>query len=127
MSIIDVVRLHKPVEVDGYLKNGHALSGCRYLMGAEDIQNFVKALRETDRLEFIEETLQQLWMKEDGTKTKSSWTSIDEFVEVASSVEGFPQELIDLVESWREKHVVEVMLTFEQKTRQEIEDEGVTL
>lgn len=127
MATINNVRLDRPVEFSGYRLEGntledntdyvdaHFVENCIYTMSPQDIQNFISELRERDNLQLIEESLQGLWLKEDGTPTKSSMPNLSDLKAAMSETNSFPKEFIELVSQWEKLGVNDITITFEEK------------
>ncbi|MCS6271831.1 hypothetical protein G3489_19340 [Shewanella baltica] len=118
MATINDVRLDKPVEFLGYLVEGvhsRPVDGCEYVMSADDAQTFADSLKEKNEQLLIEETLQGLCERTDGTKLKTAFPTMSDFKAVVTNLESFPRALLDLLPVWESKGVNEVTISFEEK------------
>ena len=118
MSAINNVRLDRPIEFIGYIVNdcyGEPVSDCQYIMSVKNGQMFIDSLKANNSLALITDTLQSLSERLDGTVLETALPSMKEFKSVVTTLDGFPQDLIDLLAVWEEKGVNEVDISFERR------------
>lgn len=118
MATIDDVRLDRTVEFFGYVLDGvHSIpiDGCEYEMSAEDAQAFIDTLKRKNELQIIEETLQGMCERKDGTKLKTAFPTMSQFKTVVTDLKSFPRALFDLLPVWESKGVNEIIIHFEER------------
>lgn len=118
MATMDDVRLDSAVEFFGNVIDGvHSIpvEGCEYEMSAEDAQAFIDSLKRKNELQLIEETLQGVCKRQDGTKLKTAFPTMSQFKTVVTDLKSFPRELFDLLPVWESKGVNEIIIHFEER------------
>lgn len=118
MATIDDVRLDRTVEFFGNVLDGvHSIpiDGCEYEMSAEDAQTFIDSLKRKNELQLIEDTLQGICKRKDGTKLKTAFPTMSQFKTVVADLNSFPSSLLDLLPVWESKGVNEIIIHFEER------------
>ncbi|ENM5835050.1 hypothetical protein NTH44_003142 [Vibrio metoecus] len=117
---INGIKLDKPVEFIPYVNS----SGCFakpldenefFILDAERVKPFVDELTKLNQLHLIEETLQCLSERKDGTVLNTAFPDIKSFKSVASKMDSIPQELKELIEKWDSQGAHEIDISFELK------------
>ncbi len=117
---INGVKLDKPVEFMPYVNS----SGCFskpldekefFTLDAVHVKPFVDELTKLNQLHLIEETLQCLSERKDGTVLNTAFPDIKPFKLVASEMDSIPQELKDLLDKWDSQGAHEINIDFELK------------
>lgn len=120
MATIESVKLNKPLEFLPYVNP----TGCsgeplgedhNFILSESVVQNFVDELASLNRLDLIEETLQSLYQRKDGTPLKTAFPNIKDFRSVAAHMNSIPQELKNLLDTWVELGAHEIDIIFEAK------------
>ena len=116
MSSINNVKLDRPIEIIGFIITdcySEYVPDCHYLMSVKDGKQFIDSLKTNNLLNIITDTLQSLSMRKDGTNLETAMPSIQEFKNAVITLDGFPQELIDLLPDWEKNGVNEINIQFE--------------
>ncbi|MEM0550236.1 MULTISPECIES: hypothetical protein [Aeromonas] len=116
MSTIADVRLDLPAVFQAFTFIGcgsRPTQNCKQITVApEEIAPFIDALKSVDRLDLIEETLQDLAMRADGTLLKSASPSLTDFAKVVKQLSATPRTLLQALELWESTDCSEVMIDF---------------
>ncbi|MDH1848004.1 hypothetical protein [Aeromonas caviae] len=115
MATIDSVKLDRPVEFMPYC-HGEPLDNTQhFFMDAECVQPFIDELTEMGKIDLIEESLQSLWMRKDGTLLKTAFPDLDDFKSTAEKMKSIPRELAESLCKWKSLGANEIDISFEQK------------
>lgn len=119
MATIDSVKLDRPVEFMPYVKRGcysEPIDDAQcFFMDAECVQPFIDELIEMGRLDLIEESLQSLCMRTDGTLLKTAFPDLDDFSATAEKMKNIPRELVEALCKWKSLGANEIDISFEKK------------
>lgn len=115
MVTISSVKLDRPIEFMPYINNRPLDEKLFFFMDAERVQSFISELSELGKIGLIEETLQSLCMRADGTLLKTAFPDLDAFITVAEKMKTVPKELIEALSKWKLLGADEVDIHFEQK------------
>ncbi|MUK94766.1 hypothetical protein GNP80_20355 [Aliivibrio fischeri] len=138
MAKITDVKLDQPVEFIPYVNTG-AHSSClvdeskeidSLIMSPDKVQFLINELTELDKLDILEETLQGISCRHDGTPLKTAFPDLIEFkviiqhinhiytYPVPSSLYALPlKELADKLSQWEKLGANEINIEFEEKQR----------
>jgi hypothetical protein len=113
MARIEQCRLDRPVVIYPYFNKGgfmEQVDGAKPLtLAAPKAEMFIKELRCNENLDLIEESLQSMAQREDGTLLLSSFTSVSEFIKKTN---GFFE--MSLINSWIDKGCNQIHIDFEE-------------
>lgn len=115
MATIDSVKLDRPVEFMPYCQGDPLDDAQHFFMDAECVQPFIDELTEIGRIDLIEESLQSLWMRTDGTLLKTAFPDLDDFKSTAEKMKSIPMELVEALCKWNSLGADEIYISFEQK------------
>lgn len=117
---VNGVKLDKPVEFMPYVNSNGSFSqpldeSELFILDAEHVKPFIDELNKLDHLHLVEDTLQSLSQRKDGTLLNTAFPDIESFKLVTSEMDSIPQELKDLLEKWVSLGAHEIHINFEQK------------
>lgn len=119
MATTKDVKLDKPVQFWPYYENGgHAspIEGAKpYIMKPIDVQTMIESLIKVNQLDLIEESLQGLSVRNDGTKLKTAMPLLAEVKATFALIDTVPAELSDLVQAWEIQGANEIHIDFEER------------
>ena len=123
MARIEDTNLDLPVEFMPYQKNGSFSTYIKnvesYFMQPDDTKNFISELKEKGFLELIEESLQSLAQRSDGTQLLTAMPSLSEVKAVFSELQSIPIELLSLLTEWEALGCNELDISFVKKLKEE--------
>lgn len=117
---IEGIKLDKAAEFRPY-KNA---SGCfadlldeneLFILDASLVKPFINELTRLNQLDLIEETLQCLSQRNDGTVLKTAFPNIQAFKQVAIEMQSVPKQLKVLLDKWQSQGAHEIHIDFELK------------
>jgi len=104
MAKIKDVDLDLPVEFSAYHKKDCLIGWIEntevFIMQPKDAKSFISELNENDLLELIEESLQSLAQRNDGTQLLTAMPYLSEVKAVFSELSSVPNELLSLLAEW---------------------------
>ena len=104
MAKIKDVDLDLPVEFSPYQKKDCLIDWIEntevFIMQPEDAKSFISELNENGLLELIEESLQSLAQRNDGTQLLTAMPYLSEVKAVFSKLSSVPNELLSLLAEW---------------------------
>ncbi len=104
MARIKDVDLDLPVEFSPYQKKDCLIDWIEntevFIMQPEDAKSFISELNENGLLELIEESLQSLVQRNDGTQLLTAMPYLSEVKAVFSRLSSVPNELLNLLAEW---------------------------
>lgn len=117
---IDNVKLNKAVEFMPYVNSSGSFSqpldeSELFILDANRVKPFIDELNKLNQLHLIEETLQGLSQRMDGTLLNTAFPDIESFKLVVSEMDSIPQELKGLLEKWVSLGAHEIHINFEEK------------
>ncbi|WP_435277349.1 hypothetical protein ACMAZF_20200 (plasmid) [Psychrobium sp. nBUS_13] len=118
MATMNNVKLDKAVEIYPSKTVGNistSLEVKSFWLTPEQAQAFVKELVDLGCIKLIEETLQGLSKRTDGTPLKTAFPTLIEFEVVAKKVTSLPSEFFVNLQEWSTQGATEVNLDFEEK------------
>tara|TARA_B100002003_G_C14105441_1_gene531714 strand:+ start:491 stop:862 length:372 start_codon:yes stop_codon:yes gene_type:complete len=118
MAKISDIRLDMPVEIYPCRTEGVMtvpLDTQVYVLSPDQASKFISELKDLDKLSLVEETLQGLAERNDGTKLKTAFPSVDDFIEVARMTESLPTTLLPKIAAWKREGATEINIDFEEK------------
>lgn len=119
MAKIDSVKLDRPVEFMPYVKRdcySEPIEDAQcFFMDAECVQPFIDELTEMGGIDLIEESLQSLCMRTDGTLLKTAFPDLDDFRSTAEKMKNIPRELVEAICKWKSLGANEIDISFEQR------------
>lgn len=122
MARIEDTNLDLPVEFTPYQKNGSFSTYIKnvdsYFMKPEDTKKFISELNEKGFLELIEESLQSLAQRSDGTQLLTAMPSLSEVKAVFSELQNIPIELLSLLTEWEALGCNELDISFVKKLKE---------
>tara|TARA_E500000331_G_C17105505_1_gene647213 strand:+ start:280 stop:639 length:360 start_codon:yes stop_codon:yes gene_type:complete len=118
MAKISDIRLDMPVEIYPCSTEGVMtvpLDTQAYVLSPDQASKFISELKDLDKLSLVEETLQGLAERNDGTKLKTAFPGVDDFIEVARMTESLPTTLLPKIAEWKREGATEINIDFEGK------------
>lgn len=104
MAKIKDVDLDLPIEFSPYQKKDCLIDWIEnaevFIMQPEDAKSFISELNENGLLELIEESLQSLAQRNDGTQLLTAMPYLSEVKAVFSKLSSVPNELLSLLAEW---------------------------
>ncbi len=117
MATLEDVKLDAPVEFSPYVNaSGHSrpLNTAYFVLGSSLVKAFFDELQEKGKLEIIEDTLQGLSQRADGTLLKTAFPSLTEFKSAVQDMTSTPKKLLDLLLEWESNGANEIDIAFEE-------------
>lgn len=121
MATIQDVKLDVPVtffasRVLG-IRSSIIESAITYSMEPHQTKAFISELKDQALLPLIEDTLQSLAQRKDGTLLKHAFPTLDEVKQAFTRLSSIPDDLRNLLNQWEDAGANEVLIEFEQKTK----------
>jgi len=120
MATLNDVYQDKPIEFMPYYTEGsHSKPVCdeSVFLNEVESQRFCDSLASADQKLLVEETLQGLCQRNDGTLLKSAFPSLTEFKMAVKTI-SVPKKLLDAVRSWESMGCNEILIHFEERLTQ---------
>ncbi len=119
MATITDVKLDKPVEFCPYYQRGgyaSPIDGAQsFIMKPDDAQTLVKSLIKVNKLDLIEESLQSLAVRRDGTILKTAMPLLSEVKASLSLIDSVPYDLLKMIHAWELQGANEIHIDFEAR------------
>lgn len=118
MATVSDVRLDRPVEIYPCKIVGatsYPMKGELFVFTPDQASIFIDELMALERLNLIEETLQGLAQRTDGTLLKTAFPNVSETYEVISEMNSLPSGFKEKLDEWISSGSNEISFNFEEK------------
>jgi len=123
MATVNDVKLDKPVEIYPSKTVGVTSTPLEvkpFILMPEQTVRFINELHSLNALSLIEETLQGLAQRTDGTLLKTAFPTLAEFQNTIEKMSSLPKELLTKLSEWSDMGATEINLDFEEKSLSKI-------
>lgn len=118
MATISDVRLDRPIVIYPCITEGiHStpIAGEEFILNSYQGAGFIESLKSIDALCLIEETLQGLAQRDDGTLLKTAFPSFEDVSAIIHNINSLPSDFFVIVEKWKTLGSTEICFDFEEK------------
>lgn len=120
MATINKANLNLPVEFWGHQNDGYCSSplneNTKYVMDSTTVKLFIDELTQFNQLSLIEESLQCISKRLDGTPVLTAFPTLEQFKSVSKQMNTIPQELQENIDQWEALGANEISIDFAKRT-----------